>query len=272
MGKVVFFFLFLWGFNYAREPLEDHCGLKVKALSLQQLKALAPATAAWVNEARQHIPGITDGALTADFLPGNLETTMRHHLEAALADLGYRPHGNVRCRQIRPEGFLRSIGIQGIYFPFTGEGYVDASLHPIALPFTMAHEMSHGYGFTAEGTANFLALLACERSENPMIRYSGRSVFFQYLRSELRALDLGFYTTCVNGLPPGIANDRKAIIANAKAHASLIPGMAGTVNDFYLKTQGVEEGTKSYDRLVNLTVAWFGKRGWPKHIPELDFE
>lgn len=259
-GAVVFFFLFLWGFNYARVPLHEQCGLKSDPIPIEELRKLAPGMAAETNSFRSQIAGATDSALTADFLPEDLEYVMRENLEKALTDLGYSPHGRVRCRMIYPKGMMRKIGITGIYIPFVGEGHVDASLHPIPLPFTIAHEMSHGYGFTDEGDCNFLAFLACEQSADPFIRYSGRASLFQYVRHDLRDFDPEFYEEFVKTLPTGIASDREAMIANWKANRSIIPGMAKAVNDAYLKSQGVAEGTESYDRLVTLAIWWLKER------------
>ena len=73
----------------------------------------------------------------------------------------------------RPNGILLRFNSSGVYFPFTGEGHVDNGLHPVSKPFTIAHELGHGYGFGSEDVCNFLGFLACVRSDNPAIRYAG---------------------------------------------------------------------------------------------------
>ena len=251
-----FWFLFLWGFNYARPSVEDQVGMEAPPIPLEEIKATATSYLPQVLAARQAIPNQTDSALTASFLPHDLEDQVRESLEAALTTLGYAPHGQVRCRLVKPEGFLRAIGIQGIYMPFSGEGHVDASLHPILIPFTMAHEMAHGYGFTDEGTANFLAWLACEHAQDPMIRYSGQAALFQYLRADLRRFDPEYYRTFLDKMPAALLADRRAVIKNAKQFPNKMPGVAQAMNDIYLKSQGVKEGISSYSRVVVLALAW----------------
>lgn len=256
IGGAIFFFMFLWGFNYARLSLEEKTGLNVTPLSLEELKQEADEVLAIAAQRRAAIPNVTDSALTANDLPGNLENEMRLNLEVALRNQGYSGLGEVRCRMIEPKGFMRGLGIQGIYNPFTGEGNVDAAADPRNLPFTMAHEMAHGYGFTDEGTCNYLAFQACIASDDPYIQYCAWEVLLRYLRSELRELDYDYYEAFLAKMPVGIQADRRHTIQLAEQHPMWFENFSRGVNDLYLKTQGVEEGTKSYDRLVSMVAAW----------------
>lgn len=248
--------MFLWGFNYARMPLEEKVGMEVSALSLAELKTEANRVLQEASQSRALIDGATDSALLEDHFPENLEEHMRVHLELALVNLGYPAHGEVRCRVIRPNGWMRGLGIQGIYNPFTGEGNVDGAADPRNLPFTMAHEMAHGYGFTNEGTCNFLAFLACMESKNPFIQYCGWENLLRYCRAELRDLDPTYYDQFVENMPEGIKSDRKHTIALAQQHPMWFENFSRGVNDIYLKAQGIEAGTKSYDRLVSMAAAY----------------
>ncbi|MCB0582976.1 MAG: DUF3810 family protein, partial [Phaeodactylibacter sp.] len=72
----------------------------------------------------------------------------------------------------------------GLYFPFTGEGHIDAGLHPLQKPYVMAHELAHGYGFGDEGTCNFLGYLACIGSDDPVIAYIGHLNYWRTLAAD----------------------------------------------------------------------------------------
>ena len=74
----------------------------------------------------------------------------------------------------------------------------------------MAHEMAHGYGITDEGEASFFAYLACLRSKNPMIRYSGEfNYLFQLLSEITDKKGRKFSKAIVRDLPPNILADYK---------------------------------------------------------------
>jgi hypothetical protein len=116
----------------------------------------------------------------------------------------------------------------------------------------MAHEMSHGYGFGEEGECNLLAIIACERSQNPFIRYSGLLSYWGYTANELRKLDPLLYQMLRHVLAPGVRADLRANYNNYFRYHGAASSIGNKVNDAYLQTQGVEEGVSSYDRVVNL--------------------
>src|SRR5690606_21319492 len=86
-----------------------------------------------------------------------LEDLVRSEMKKNLHLLGLNNRGFPRTKEFFPAGLLRKLGIMGIYFPFTGESYIDPSLHLLEKPFTIAHEMAHSFGITNEGEANFAA-------------------------------------------------------------------------------------------------------------------
>ena len=56
----------------------------------------------------------------------------------------------------------------------------------LQIPFTLAHEMAHGYGITDEGDCNTLAYLVCLHSKNKAIQYSGLLAYLRYLWNDSR--------------------------------------------------------------------------------------
>ena len=161
LGGIIFFFLLFWGFNYGRVSVEKQIGLTPKPLKIKELKAELDAQTILITQLRNALPNITDSAINHTFLPRNLENLVREDLKKILSENGFPTPGNVRGRLLKPKGLLLRINTAGVYIPFTAEGHIDAGLHPLQLPYVMAHEMSHGYGFGYEGTCNFWAWLAC---------------------------------------------------------------------------------------------------------------
>ncbi len=259
VGSMVFLFYFLWAFNYERIPIETHLKIKPEPLDIDGIRREVKLAFQMVVDARETIPGmdrVGSNALDKGFLPDGLEDKIRENLEKVLKSMDYLTVGRVRVKKLRPGGLLMRFGASGFYFPFTGEAYISANLTAVEIPFLMAHEMAHGYGFSQEGTANFLAYLACISSGEPFIKYSGCLVYFGHISSDLYRASPDEYKELKKRLPPGIIADRLKKYKNWKQYQGRLMDWSQKVYDTYLKSQGISEGIKSYDRLVVLTAAW----------------
>lgn len=256
VSGTVFLFLVLWGFNYGRIPLEEQLKLDLQPLSLEDVQADMEASAKLLAKIRKEIPGVTDSVLTANYIPFDVEEQQRAQLESLLLELGFPDVGDVRARLLRPKGILLRFSSSGVYFPWTGEGNVDAGLLALQVPFVLTHELAHGYGFGDEGTCNFLAYLACLQSENPVIQYSGQMGYFRYLASHYLLYKPEEYTAFRAQLPIGIQADLNAINANLLEYPDIMPEVRDQAYNTYLKAQGIEEGMKNYDRILMLVRAW----------------
>ena len=260
-GFIVFWFYFLWGFNYNRISLEQTLNLEVTPLEATILKQEAELALNTAIEARQGITGITNDALNDSFLPQKLESEVRKNLTEVIKDMGYPTPGRIRIRQIWPGDLLMRFHVSGIYIPFLGEGYTAGKITAVEKPFTMAHEMAHGLGFADEGSANFLAYLACEMAEDHMIKYSGRLAYWSYIAGEIAALSREKYGEVFQRITPGMIADLKQISENWRHYRGTLAKIGEKVNERYLKSQGVKEGLRSYNRMVVLVAAWRKKQG-----------
>ncbi len=258
-SAIVFLFFFLWGFNYQRLSIENQLGLVTDPAPEVDLPSEI-SQAGWLAEgARLQIPGITADTLSDALAPEDLESKVAADLKVTLNRLGFPASGQGRARIIQPGGWMLSFGVAGIHNPFTGEGNVSGGLTDVQIPFTMAHEMSHGYGFGDEGTCNFLALMACLQSTDPYIRYSGRMEWWDKLSSSLRRADPDKFKEVYQDLPKGFKTDWIAIRYNRRRYQGRASTFGSKVNDRYLKLQGVQGGIKSYRRVVLLYLAWQAK-------------
>jgi len=120
VGGAVFFFLFLWGFNYGRVPVEEQLGLEPKPLSLEELKQELKLETEYIVTLRSQIPRITDSAITSEYLPENLERQLRRNLESRLQRYHFPTVGKVRGRYLYPKGIFLHFGSAGLYLPWTG--------------------------------------------------------------------------------------------------------------------------------------------------------
>lgn len=255
-GGFIFLFLLLWGFNYGRVPIETQLDLAEPNMTFDELIEDFDASTQKIIAFRQMIPEVDTNALDASFMPPSLEEETRANVEAILGQLGFPTYGRVRGREINPKGVLLRISTAGIYIPFVAEGHIDNGLHPLQKPFTLAHEMMHGYGFTDEGTCNFLAYLACQLSEKPLIQYAGELGYWRYLAFSYRRQEEMSYLDKRKKLPIGIRNDLYSIYVNGQNYPDILPSFRDAAYDSFLKSQGVEEGLNSYNKIVKLVRAY----------------
>lgn len=254
-GAIMFFFYFLWGFNYQQKPLSSQLNLpKIKADSVM-LYNEALFFKDRLSQLRRELSSDTN-ALSFEHLPKNLEKEIRKSLESLLSSWDLPVGGKVRVRKLYPKGILLRISTAGVYIPFVFEGHIDAGLHPIQYPFTMAHEMSHGYGLADEGTCNFTGFLACMQSDNKMIQYSATMSLWRYMASNLRRSAPTMYRKLVKGMDINVRKDLIAVMDEMDKYPDILPEVRDAVYDTYLKSHGVKGGMTSYSTVVRLMLQW----------------
>ena len=208
---------------------------------------------------RRQLAADQDTTLTVQPLPANLEALARSSVKATLADLGYPNQGMVRGRFLRPKGIFLRFSSAGLYWPFVGEGNIDSGLPHLQQPFTLAHEIAHGYGITNEGVCNFIAYLACQQSGNAYLQYSGKVAYWRYLAIAYQGLQKNKYWEYRNNLPAGFQADLEAINRTLAKYPDIMPRFRNFAYDQYLKSQGIAEGMASYSQIIMLEDA-YGKR------------
>ena len=261
LGGIGLFF-WVWGYNYSRVKIEDHLGLTIAPLSLDTIEQELRSETLTLIDFRNRIEGLGDTMVFEEsMLPDDYEQQVRIEVEDWLETNGYPTIGRVRGRELYPKGIFLYFSSSGLYFPFTGEGHVDAGVHALQKPYIIAHEMTHGYGFGEEGTCNFTGYLTCFQSKNPVIAYSGQLSYWRTLATNYLRYKPKEYSAFRDSLPLGIQKDLDAINARLLEYPDLMPRFRYYAYDAYLKAQGISEGIKSYNRVLVLTYAWKRKKG-----------
>lgn len=251
-------FYWLWGYNYAKANFETTVNLEVNQISTAQLYNELYNVNNILAELRQKLNTNPD-SLEQVFDEG-MEGKIRDQLELFLEDNEYPSLGRVRIRKLRPRGTLLRISTAGVYIPFAIEGHIDAGLHPLTWPATMAHEMAHGYGFTDEGTCNFIGHLICIEHEDVYMQYSGWLMYFRYLYSNARLADRDRFAKFKTEMSQEVFNDLVAMDEYSRRYPDILPKIRNAVYDSYLKSHGVKEGLRSYSRMILLVDAWRRKQ------------
>lgn len=255
---IVFVFQLLWGLNYKRIPIATQLNIDPRALSLEELNVAVERTTLLCIEKRKQL-SLDTFALEQSFEWNIQEPKLRQELQGVMSEMGYPTDFLVRGRLLKPKGALLRISTSGFYLPFTGEGHIDAGLHPLQLPFTLAHEMAHGYGIGDEGPCNFLGLETCKRSNDAFVQYAGYLTYWRYLMAELYNQDEPIFEKKRAEIPRGMRNDLNAIYANRDQYPPVMDKVRDWIYTFYLKGQGIQDGMKSYSRIVLLEEAFLRK-------------
>lgn len=252
---VLALFYLLWGFNYYRLPLNEEFGWStVEVDSIELVKEFEKVTQE-VQEVRLKLK-VDTSALK--FRPN--VTSIENEIRIAqleVLSLFNLPHpGRVRVRALRPKGVLLVFSTAGIYIPFVMEGHFDTGLNELQWPFTLAHEMAHGYGITNEGECNFIGLLTCLHSEDTFINYSGLLAYWRYLFYEVNLCDSVLAQNTFNSLDTGVRADIEMIRKDAARYPDILPYMRDKIYDYYLKMHGVDSGLESYNEMIQWMIEW----------------
>ena len=171
-----------------------------------------------------------------------------------------------RAKTLLSSELMNYLGLAGFYFPWTGEAnYNDRQPAP-TLPHSVAHEKAHQRGFAPEDEAGFVGYLACALSDDPYSRYSGALFAQRQLIGELGRYDLKRAQALLARRLPGVQRDVDFLRAFWARYEGTATRVSQSVNDRYLKSQGMKGGVATYAASRNLIVIFArqnGGRAWP---------
>ena len=176
---------------------------------------------------------------------------------------GYYP----RAKTIHSSDFLSQEHMMGYYFPFSMEANYNKRMYIVNKPATICHELAHLKGFIYEDEANFIGFLACINSDDIFFQYSGYMSVLNYVENEFR--DSINHKASKYFEHPEIAKsvysddlfltaeawekvEEKAVIQTATVKKA-----SNQFTEATLKINGVEDGMKSYSRVVTLLLKYY---------------
>lgn len=259
VALLVSVFLLAWGFNYGREEVNERIGFELYQPTLEELRGRVYTEATVLAELRGRITPDT-AALGQEYFI-DPEDAVKGLLRQALISHGYPDPGRPRLRQLGPKGILLRWSTAGVYWPWAGEGNLDAGLHPLQKYPVGAHELAHAYGFGDEGTCTFWAWLAGRETKDPVPAYAFRLDYWRRIAGKLRQQEPeAYWAWRAEHLAPGIRNDLQAIYDNSELYKDIAPVVRDVAYDTYLKAQGIHEGLLNYGKVIRM-VEGYRRRG-----------
>jgi hypothetical protein len=240
LGVYALWFFLSWGWNYARAPLEtrvqfDGSRVTPQAAALLRTRAMtemnALAQGAHTGAARR----LDLQALQAVWLPavqraGNTWTPLVGPPKPTLTD-----------------PFMLATGTSGFINPLTLNVAIASDVLWFERPFNLAHEWSHVAAYAREDEANYLAIVTCLRSGDPVVRYSGWLELFLYLPQKRHYAHREFV--------PLVWQDFAAMQKRDARHINvMLAHWSWRTYNAYLKSNRIASGIANYDEVTRLIL------------------
>ena len=140
----------------------------------------------------------------------------------------------------------REFQITGVTFAPFSEANINTLNTHSNIPLTVAHELAHTKGVMREDDANKLAFYVCLNSEHPYLRYCAYVSYF----SQIEGIATSYYLTDeersnLHSVDVALNKTRTYEYKFWKEH-NLLGDIGDWINNLYIKSSGVKEGTSSY--------------------------
>ena len=237
-GFYVFWFDASWGLNYARAPIETriaydasrvttHAVDMLRIRAIREMNRLAPLAH---SAERFDLPTLYDTWLPVVQAGGDRWTPLTGAPKPTLAD-----------------PFMNATGTSGFINPLSLTVQLASDDLWFERPFDLAHEWTHVAAYAREDEANYVAAVACTRSADPVIAYSGWLELFLYL-PPLQKYPKTLFVTQVWDDFAAIRKRNALRINLTLAHLSW-----RTYNT-YLKSNHVATGIANYNEVTRLYI------------------
>lgn len=229
-----------WGWNYARAPLEARLqydaarvtpggATALRARAMSEMNALASAAHAGAERP------LDRARLQEAWLP----------VVRRAGDDWIPVVGDAKPTVANP--FMEATGTSGFINPLTLNVQLAGDLLWFERPFDLAHEWSHVAAYAREDEANYLSIVACLRSSDPVVRYSGWFELFLYLPQKRRYARSEF--------APQVWQDFAALRRRDSRHINvLLAHWTWRTYNVYLKSNRIASGIENYDEVTRLIL------------------
>jgi len=231
-------FFWSWALNYHRLPLASKLEVDSSKTQSDAIQEFAVHAAAEINR----LYGEKEKQPYDDNAAREEAVRRVEHVVRIIDGKDWDAAHRIKVSRISNVWF-RAAGVDGMFNPAGHEPVISATVLDIERPFVMSHELAHVRGYPDEGDANVIAAFATLMSSKPDFQYSGWLSLWLYLRNR----DLGKL------LEPGPRSDLQRIFDRARAEQiPWIDNLQRAALDWFLKANSVEEGVRSYSRVVLL--------------------
>lgn len=248
-------FYLLWGMNYFRPPAAKILSLQNSTYTFSQLQTVTRLLIDSTNANRL--------ALTT-LQQGQNNKVIYQDAVLAIKQLAYRNQSfQTFYPAVKPSLFtpiINYMGTAGYFNPFSGEAQVSYAMPIVNRPVTACHEMAHQMGFAREDEANFVGFLVGEKSTDRLLRYSAYYMAMQEFMDQVYRRDTVVYHQLKTYIAQPVKNDIKADRLYWEHYQNQLGYLSSLFYDRFLKINNQPEGLRTYNRMINLTMAYYQKK------------
>jgi hypothetical protein len=239
-----------WALGYSRVPLADK-------IPVHNERTDEDSVARFADRVTDELSRDADAAHADPLGDDEVARRLIPTFEATIHRLGDR--ASFAPPHIKPTMFqalLQASATTGFTDPWTHEVNLDSSLFFFERPSVYAHEWAHISGFNDEAEANFISVVACTTSNEPLLKYSGWLLVWENLPKDVRLTHTMGKTAYDDIMAIRARFDRN--VNKQVEHASRV------AYDNYLKSNHVKAGFASYQLFIRwMTGADFDRAGLP---------
>lgn len=255
---IICIFVFSGGLSYNNVTFAEKSGYILSESTTEELEELCLFLGEQAGIARSKLPVNDKGVINPDISVYELANKAQDGYKAIEKDFPYLGGFYPNAKPVASSIFMCYTNITGIYPYVIPEPLVNYKTPIMSLPATIAHEMAHQRGFSREDEANYIAFLASVNNPDPLFQYSGYYLAFNYALDQLYAHNSEAAQRVASSIDSGIFRDRAASSEFWKQFETpkdIVATISETVNNEFLETVHVEDGTHSYGRMVDLLLA-----------------
>lgn len=250
-------FCWMWGAYFRADSFQDKSGLRAAPVSADALRSVTLYFADGLADAAGRVPRSDDNAFNVP--RDEILADAPHVYDALEIEYPFLTFDDVGVKPMAFSWLMSRMDFTGFYCACTGEANVNVASPACFLGSTAAHEMAHQRGFASEQECNFLGVLACLTSGDPVYEYSGYLSGYVYLYNALYSANPDAAREIRDALPDCVRVDlaRNNEYWNQYRDGAIRKASV-KIYDGILKSYGDERGMKSYGDMVDLLVAYYG--------------
>ncbi|MGI6031170.1 MAG: DUF3810 domain-containing protein [Eubacteriales bacterium] len=245
----------LWGTAYYGSSFGAKTGLNPQPITVEQLAEVTAYFGRQASEACRQVPRDAEGHFAGE--KADILAAAPGSYQAVEEEFPFLRGPEAPVKRVWFSKFMSRVDLTGFYCVYTGEANLNCHSPAVMLPSTICHEIAHQRGVAPEQEANFAAVLAATRSQDPMYVYSGWLLGYIHLNNALYEADPDRWEEIYTSLDPLVRLDLEDNNAYWRQFDTPLSELGEKVNDAMLKSNGQTLGVQSYGAVVDLLAAYY---------------
>lgn len=230
--------------------------IKSRSHTADELAALCELLIEEVNGFAEEIKTDENGLFTLEGV--DLNSAAIDSMLKLKTEYPFMPSYYPRPKPIAMSRTMSYTNMTGFYSPFTIEANYNKDITDMEIPYTVCHELAHMGGFIHEDEANFIAYLACVKSDSAAFRYSGSvNALIPVLNACYDNFSRERYYEILSKLNEQTIADLNFQSRYWAQFESKVGEITSSMNDTYIKLNGDSEGEKRYGMVTDLLLDYF---------------